>query len=53
MSGNVNIGSNCHIGTGSVILNNITINRNSLIAGGSTVFEDVKEGATLIQKVGQ
>ena len=44
------IDDNCHIGTCSVILNNIVINKNSIIAMDSTVFEDQPPNTKLIQR---
>lgn len=40
--GRVDIGKNCFIGSGSIVLCGVTIGDNSIIGAGSVVFKDVK-----------
>ena len=48
--GAVEIGDNCWIGAGSIILSGATIGKNCVIAAGSIVKGTVPDGTTLIQK---
>lgn len=48
--GSIVIGDNAWIGAGVIILKNIRIGKNCIIAAGSVVFEDIPDNTVLIQK---
>ena len=48
--GKIEIGDNCWIGAGSIILQGVRIGKNCVIAAGSVVTGDVPDGTILIQK---
>ena len=49
-SGNVTIQKHTFIGTGTSIINDINVGENSVIAAGSTIFRDIPDNTTIIQK---
>ena len=50
LSGGVVISDSCFIGTGSVIINDISIGKGVVTAGGSTIYENLPNDTKLIQK---
>ena len=45
--GAINIGDNCFVGYGSIILPNVTIGENSIVDAGSVVTKDVPSGSVV------
>lgn len=50
LSGNVVIDDYAHIGTGTSIIEGRKIGKNSIIAAGSVIYDDVQENEKIIQK---
>ena len=48
MSGCVKVGNNTHVGTGSSIIQGITIGDNAFIGAGSVVIKNIPDGVTAV-----
>ena len=43
------MGEGSHLGTGTIVIQNISIGSNCVIAAGSVIYKDLKDATTLIQ----